>query len=364
MSTWFRTSLGHFSFRVSDMLGAAKQDCCEKSSRRLAPTFWKSHISLTGLYKISSHCKPKQSHKKSTMASSSIARRFTSKLLKPSHSSSISMFHAYSISQSPMPFTSSYCRSYTDFRGTDLSVSNLSGSISCRSRLISSLLDSTTTPYKSLAAPLEKPTNHDLNFLRFYSSSATKINPSSQLKEIPTNPNTKSNPGLRFFSTPSDDANKEKHEYPSQDPGFKHQEIEGPTVERDLSSLANETREVLERLMRTVYDLSKAVAILGLVQLGCGAWISYITRSSPITEVTIQSLVAFVFPFSMAFLLRQSVKPMSFFKKMEEQGRLQILTLTLQITKNVNILFVRVRGVSLICAAGMSIGLVYAVISR
>ncbi|XP_043691989.1 uncharacterized protein LOC122642547 [Telopea speciosissima] len=302
---------------------------------------------------------------------SSIARRFTRNLLKPSHSSSISSFAAYSINHSPKPFTSSYCRSDTDFRGIDLSVPYLSGSISGRSRLISSLLDSTATPCKSLVAPLEKPTSHDLNFFRFYSTSATKFNSSSHSQETPTNPNTKSllqekprNPGLRFFSTPSDDVKSEKLEYPSQNPGFKHQEIEGPTVERDLSALANETREVLERLMRTIFDLSKAVALLGLVQLGCGAWISYVTRTSPSTEVTIQSLVAFAFPFSLAFLMRQSLKPMSFFKKMEEQGRLQILTLTLQIAKNVNIFFVRVRSVSLICAAGMSIGLVYAVISR
>ncbi|KAK0602622.1 hypothetical protein LWI29_035329 [Acer saccharum] len=37
---------------------------------------------------------------------------------------------------------------------------------------------------------------------------------------------------------------------------------------------------------------------MGLFQLGLGAWISYITRSSPITEVTIQSFVAFGFPFT------------------------------------------------------------------
>lgn len=115
-----------------------------------------------------------------------------------------------------------------------------------------------------------------------------------------------------FSSTPEN----ENLEKPAD---FKHQDIEGPTVERDLSALAGETREVVEAMMKNVYSLSKAMAILGLVQLGIGAWISYATRASPFTEVSIQSFVSFGFPFSLAFILRQSLKPMMFFKKMEEQ---------------------------------------------
>ncbi|KAH7570681.1 hypothetical protein JRO89_XS05G0155100 [Xanthoceras sorbifolium] len=168
----------------------------------------------------------------------------------------------------------------------------------------------------------------------------------------------------RFLST-SDSSDKKPQQQedhhgelpPSQNPDFKHQEIEGPTVERDLSALANETRGVLDDMMRKIYSLSRAVALLGLFQLGLGAWISYITRSAPIMEVSIQSFVAFGFPFTLALMLRRSLKPMYFFKKMEEQGRLQILTLTLQIAKNLNVLFLRVRGVSYLCAAGMSFGL-------
>ncbi|KAJ7949143.1 LIM domain-containing serine/threonine-protein kinase [Quillaja saponaria] len=172
----------------------------------------------------------------------------------------------------------------------------------------------------------------------------------------------------RFFSTTGSSSESEKSQksnpYPGQNPDFKHQEIEGPTVERDLSALANETREVLEGMMKTIYSLSKAVAILGLIQLGLGAWISYITRSSPITEVSIQSFLAFAFPFSLAFMMRQSLKPMYFFKKMEEQGRLQILTLTLQVAKQLNLFFVRLRGVSFICITGLSAGLLFTVFFR
>ncbi|TKY68151.1 transmembrane protein [Spatholobus suberectus] len=152
--------------------------------------------------------------------------------------------------------------------------------------------------------------------------------------------------------------------YPSQNPNFKHQEIEGPTVERDLSSLASETREVLETMMKSMYKLSGVVAVLGLLQLGLGAWITYVTKSEPNAAVSTQSLVAFAFPFSLAFVLRRALKPMHFFKKMEEQGRLQILTLTLQVAKQLNALFVRVRVVSVLCLVGVAVGVAVAVSSK
>lgn len=139
----------------------------------------------------------------------------------------------------------------------------------------------------------------------------------------------------------------------------------GPTVDRDLSALANETRQVLETMMRSVYSLSKVLAGLGLVHLGLGAWMSYSHSKAPLPlEVSIQSLLAFGLPFSVAFMLRRSLKPMYFFKKMEEQGRLQILTLTLQVAKGLNTFFVRVRGLTYLCIAGASLTFVYALLSR
>ncbi|XVE76701.1 hypothetical protein DITRI_Ditri13aG0002600 [Diplodiscus trichospermus] len=205
----------------------------------------------------------------------------------------------------------------------------------------------------------QKSMNADLDLIRSYANLST--NRKSCSKWV-------SEQSPRYLSTPSTKADSEKpknaSEYPSQNPDFKHQEIEGPTVERDLSALANETREVLEGMMKNIYGLSKAVALLGLVHLGVGAWISYTSGSHPMSEVSIQSIMAFGFPFTMAFLLRQSLKPMYFFKKMEEQGRLQILTLTLQIAKNLNIFLVRVRGLSFLCIAGVSIGLLFNVLSK
>ncbi|XP_010418906.1 PREDICTED: uncharacterized protein LOC104704532 [Camelina sativa] len=153
----------------------------------------------------------------------------------------------------------------------------------------------------------------------------------------------------RYFSTPSGDVEPKKPEESKPDeqqPKFeemKHQEIEGPTVERDLSALGNETRQVLEGMMKNMYSLSGALGALGLTQLVVGATILYATKSDPMKEMTIQSCIAFGFPFAMALMVRRSLKPMYFFKKMEELGRLQILTLSLQVAKNLNLLFVRAR---------------------
>ncbi|MCD7458239.1 hypothetical protein HAX54_037602 [Datura stramonium] len=179
------------------------------------------------------------------------------------------------------------------------------------------------------------------------------------------NPRWQSSGKPRYFSSGDGDGNpKIRSEYPSENPEFKHQEITGPTVERDVTPLANETREVLEKMLKTMYSLSKAFAILGLVQLGLGAWITYMTQSSPIPEISIQSFLAFGLPFSLAFMLRRALKPIYFFKKMEEQSRLQILTLTLQAAKQLNLLFVRSQGVTYSCIAVTSLGLILVALSR
>ncbi|KAJ0967318.1 hypothetical protein J5N97_024235 [Dioscorea zingiberensis] len=67
-----------------------------------------------------------------------------------------------------------------------------------------------------------------------------------------------------------------------------------------------------------------------------------------------QGLVAFMFSFSIAFMMRCSVKLMTIFRKMEEQVRLFILTLCLQVFKTLNLLFLIIHVVSL----GYVVGLV------
>ncbi|KAK9123453.1 hypothetical protein Sjap_013055 [Stephania japonica] len=224
------------------------------------------------------------------------------------------------------------------------------------------------TPSKSISSiPLESSSsssspNPSLSFIRSHSSSAL-----TSFLQQHRNPNTTTISNPKSFSSSSTQSGPdEKPKPPSEEESlkFKHEEIVGPTVERDLSALANEMREVLESLMKTIFNLSKALAVLGLVHLGCGAWISYAAQSSPLSAVSIQSFAAFAFPFSLAFLLRRLLKPMSFFSKMEERGRLQILTLTLQVTKSLNLFLVRVRGVSFTCVLGIIVGLLFNVFSK
>ncbi|XP_047978243.1 uncharacterized protein LOC125220146 [Salvia hispanica] len=197
--------------------------------------------------------------------------------------------------------------------------------------------------------------NYALVFLNRRSSLLQSLNHPFQ------NPNPITCSSIRFLSNGEKKSDENPIEKKSNE--LKHQEITGPTVDRDLSALANETRQVLETMMRSVYSLSKVLAGLGLVHLGLGAWMSYSMRP-PLLEVSIQSLLAFGLPFSVAFMLRRSLKPMYFFKKMEEQGRLQILTLTLQVAKGLNTFFVRLRGVTYLCIAGASVSFIYAVLSR
>ncbi|XP_020595921.1 uncharacterized protein LOC110035926 [Phalaenopsis equestris] len=183
------------------------------------------------------------------------------------------------------------------------------------------------------------PKNLNQRFLQNYSIS-TSIIRSQLLLPKPLNI-----PNLQQFSSNSPE---------KPHPEVRHQEITGPTVEPDTSPLANETREVLESLRRSLYDLSSALAVLGVAHLGLGAWVAYAVH--PPNEVSIQGFAAFAFPFSLAFLLRRTVKPITFFQKMEQQGRLQILTLALQISKNLRVLFVRMRVMCFCCVIGVSAG--------
>ncbi|KAL1207731.1 hypothetical protein V5N11_002116 [Cardamine amara subsp. amara] len=105
------------------------------------------------------------------------------------------------------------------------------------------------------------------------------------------------------------------------------------------------------------------MGVLGLTQLILEGAILYATRSDSMREMTIQSCIAFGFPFVMVLMVRQSLKPMFFFKKMEELGRLQVLTLTLPVAKNLNLLFVRARVVSILCVAGLCLGNLYLLLS-
>ncbi|XP_052144583.1 uncharacterized protein LOC127763826 [Oryza glaberrima] len=146
---------------------------------------------------------------------------------------------------------------------------------------------------------------------------------------------------------------------------MKHQEIEGPTVERDTSPLADETRRELDALRAAVQRISGSLALLGGAHLAAGAWIA--SGAAPFgvgSAAAVQGVVAFAFPFTAALVLRRAIKPIAFFQKMEANGRLQVLTLCLQATKNVNLMLLRTRVVAISCALGVSVGSVATILMR
>ncbi|OEL12521.1 hypothetical protein BAE44_0026458 [Dichanthelium oligosanthes] len=181
-------------------------------------------------------------------------------------------------------------------------------------------------------------------------------------------------PGRRFFSA---SANPSPNSSTPSEPGpsapsapispdeMKHQEIEGPTVERDTSPLADETRRELDALRRTVQRLSGSLALLGGAHLAAGAWIAY--GAPPLgveSAAAVQGVAAFAFPFTVALVLRRAIKPIAFFQKMEANARLQVLTLCLQATKNVNLMLLRTRVMAISCALGVSVASVAAILMR
>ncbi|KAM7512318.1 hypothetical protein LguiB_011193 [Lonicera macranthoides] len=281
------------------------------------------------------------------MAAASISRRLTFNLLKK--------HHPYPIN--PNPTTTPFTPVSTHFSQNPTLTPNFFFSTSS---IPPQNPNNLTTPSPISPLKFNPPPFQSLNF--FSTSSNSPQNPKYPTTQFPI-------PTPYSFSTstnpdPPQNPENPTNPYPSQNPNFKHQEITGPTVDRDESALANETRMVIESTMKNMYGLSKAFALLGLIQLGLGAWTTYVTNSSPISEVSIQSVMAFGLPFSVAFMLRNSVKHMEFFRKMEGQGRLQVLTLALQIAKSFNVLFVRVKGVCYLCVAGVSVGMVFVVLSR
>ncbi|CAN6253511.1 unnamed protein product [Urochloa humidicola] len=182
-------------------------------------------------------------------------------------------------------------------------------------------------------------------------------------------------PGRRFFSASANPTPNSSSSAPSE-PGapssaaaspdeMRHQEIEGPTVERDTSPLADETRRELDSLRGTVQRLSGSLALLGGAHLAAGAWIAY--GAPPVgveSAAAVQGVAAFAFPFAVALVLRRAIKPIAFFQKMEANARLQVLTLCLQATKNVNLMLLRTRVMAIACALGVSVASVTAILMR
>ncbi|CAM0944510.1 unnamed protein product [Alopecurus aequalis] len=174
-------------------------------------------------------------------------------------------------------------------------------------------------------------------------------------------------PHRRFSTAPqsNSEAATDAAPAPPSLESMKHQEIEGPTVERDMSPLADEARAELDALRRATQRLSTSLAILGGTHLAAGAWI--FSGAAPLgveSAAAVQGVAAFAFPFTAALVLRRVIKPVAFFQRMEANGRLQVLTLCLQASKHVNLMLLRTRVVAISCALGVSVGSVAAILMR
>ncbi|KAK4743870.1 hypothetical protein SAY87_010182 [Trapa incisa] len=131
------------------------------------------------------------------------------------------------------------------------------------------------------------------------------------------------------------------------------------SVQRDLSPVADETRAAMEATMKMMFDLSNGLAFLGLSQLGFGAWAYYYyaipaacwwSSASPL--IAAMGCTSVGLPISLSCMLRRRLRAMFFLKRMEEEGRLDILAMNLRAARNMDRLFVELRPVSCICIGG------------
>ena len=153
----------------------------------------------------------------------------------------------------------------------------------------------------------------------------------------------------RCFSTkvsppPSDDTAeinaKDEKKKPKTLEDFQHEEIVGPTVERDLSPVADELRGSLDVLQKRISSFQKSLIVLGCVQ-GAGAVWCYVSWQS--LNPTWQLLPPVLLSFTLAFVLRQALLPITFYGKLEERSRLRIITMSLMIAKGFSSFFNRAR---------------------
>ncbi|XP_020532804.1 uncharacterized protein LOC110008895 [Jatropha curcas] len=324
------------------------------------------------------------------MASIMICRRLSYKFLKSSYFSYIS-----SVSAAENSKFESFAHDFSIFAHQAKPVNhNFHFSIS------------TSTPpnhisfFESQGLTQPKPTTSNNIFLQPYSSFATKsknhnfirstaekprLFPSTtfyreksrvsdlKLKEITLTNALLKNQNPRNFSTSDSSSDTEIPQNPTEDPSknlnFKHKEIEGTTVERQISALANENRKELEKIKKNVYGFIKLVASIVIVLLGLGNWIYYILEGS-LTEVSIQLfngnpiqasmqniwVVANVLGFGFLSALGIHSKNWIYsfkkvekqFKMIEEHGSLEILIGLWRSVKEFNLRVVRARSVFIV----------------
>ncbi|KAG6545242.1 hypothetical protein Mapa_013355 [Marchantia paleacea] len=121
---------------------------------------------------------------------------------------------------------------------------------------------------------------------------------------------------------------------------FQHEEIVGPTVERDLSDTADQVRDSLNALRDHMASFSTGFVILGTVQLVAALWSAFI-KTDPSTIGLWRDMPFTLLSYTFAYLLWNTRSANDFFSKIEGSSRIRILTLSLQVIKGISQFFYR-----------------------
>ncbi|XP_024533479.1 uncharacterized protein LOC112347209 [Selaginella moellendorffii] len=151
--------------------------------------------------------------------------------------------------------------------------------------------------------------------------------------------------GARLFA-------KAPRQQPIKVDEFQHEEITGPTVERDLSATANELRESIDSMLQSNVKLKRALIAVGLAQLIAGWWVIASDYSAETLCLCLTALSAGL-SLHLALHLHTTMKHVPFFQKVEERSRMRIMTLSMQTIKAVALMMSRSNVITRCTAIGL-----------
>lgn len=128
----------------------------------------------------------------------------------------------------------------------------------------------------------------------------------------------------------------------------QREEMVGLIVDGDISAVANELRKAQQEMIVCMRKCSRALFAVGAVHLMWGGMM-FCVLDSPLnhavmTEVCMSTLVVF----GLAYQLKQTLKPVEFFTKLEEHRRLRIIFLSRQVSRMLGAFFYRGYGIGFV----------------
>lgn len=128
----------------------------------------------------------------------------------------------------------------------------------------------------------------------------------------------------------------------------QREEMVGLIVDGDISAVANELRQAQQEMIVCMRKCSRALFAVGTVHLMWGGMM-FCVLDSPLnhavmTEVCMSTLVVF----GLAYQLKQTLKPVEFFTKLEEHRRLRVIFLSRQVSRMLGAFFYRGYGIGFV----------------